>query len=74
MDETNVARTRMWAPATIKPECHSSRPKQRERDYVQACCINIEHAVEQWAIPFFGLRSAVSAIAPTPKMLCRPYS
>lgn len=55
MDETNVARTRMWAPATIKPECHSSRPKQRERDYVQACCVNIEHAVEQWGDTVFRL-------------------
>lgn len=55
MDETNVARTRVWAPATIKTERHSSRTKQRERDYVQACCIDIERAVEQWGDTVFRL-------------------
>ena len=48
MDETNVARTCMWAPATTKPERHSSRMKPNERTYVQACCIDIEQAVEEW--------------------------
>lgn len=55
MDETNVARTRIWAPATNRPKRHSSRIERSERDYVQACCIDIERAVEQWGNTVYRL-------------------
>ncbi len=55
MNETNIARTCMWAPGTIEPKRHVSRAGQSGGDYVQACCIDVERAVERWGDTVFRL-------------------
>lgn len=47
MDETNVAHSCAWSPVT-KLKGPRGRTRSSEREYVQACCIDIERAVERW--------------------------
>ncbi|WP_139651466.1 RNA polymerase sigma factor [Raoultibacter phocaeensis] len=48
MDETNVVRAGSWTPPVAQLKSTRVRARTDEREYVQACCIDIERAVEQW--------------------------